>query len=483
MKRYFRLSDIQSDLSKGEISCRQLVETYLARIEEHKELNAFLEIYERESLEQADRIDQKLRDGRSGSLAGLVVGIKDLLCYKSHQLTASSQILQGFESVYTATAVQRLINEDAIIIGRQNCDEFAMGSSNENSSLGPVKNPWDHQKVPGGSSGGSAAAVAAQLCHASLGSDTGGSVRQPASFCGIVGLKPTYGRISRWGLIAYASSFDQIGPLTHSVEDAARMLTVMAGADGKDNTLSVTPTQVYESFLDHPPERATIGYLKEALDSKALDPEIRNQIYELIEELRNQGYPIKELHFPYLDYVVPCYYILTPAEASSNLQRYDGIRYGHRTQHAPDSITNLYRHTRSEGFGPEVKRRIMLGTFVLSAGYYDAYYTQAMKVRRLIRDTTMNLFQECDFIIMPTTPSPAFSLGEKSSDPIEMYLSDIYTVHANLAGVPAISLPLGQHSSGLPFGIQFMAPPFKEGTLLALSHHLTQHFQPEVITE
>jgi len=481
VKRYYRLSDIQSDLSSGEISCRQLVETYLARIHQHKDLNAFLEIYEDESLEQADLIDEKIRNNTAGSVAGLILGIKDLLCYRSHKLTASSNILQNFESVFTATAVERLLAADAIIIGRQNCDEFAMGSSNENSALGPVRNPWDLQKVPGGSSGGSAAAVAAHLCHASLGSDTGGSVRQPASFCGVVGLKPTYGRVSRWGLIAYASSFDQIGPITHTVEDSARMLSVMAGPDGKDNTLANIPSESFEAYLNHKTENRKIGYLKEALDSEALDPEIRTRIYGLLDQLTNDGYEIQELHFPYLEYVVPCYYILTPAEASSNLQRYDGIRYGHRTHHSADSITDLYRHTRSEGFGPEVKRRIMLGTFVLSAGYYDAYYTKAMKVRRLIRDKTMEMFQSCDFIIMPTAPSPAFSLGEKSSDPIEMYLSDIYTVHANLAGVPAISLPLGYHSSGLPFGIQFMAPPFKEGELLALSHHLTRQYQPEVI--
>jgi len=471
VKTYVTLSEIQSDLSNGEVSCTELVKAYLARIEAYKHLNAFVEVFEDEAIQQAEQVDSKLQQGTAGRLAGLVIGIKDLLCYKAHNLTASSHILEGFQSIFTGTAIQRLIDEDAVIIGRQNCDEFAMGSSNENSSLGIVKNPFDIDYVPGGSSGGSAAAVAANLCHASIGSDTGGSVRQPASFCGIVGLKPTYGRISRWGLIAYASSFDQIGPLTRSVEDAALLLSVMAGPDGKDHTLSQRPSEDFTLALNQSSPKATIGYIQEVLDNPSLDNEIKDQTYALLEQLKQAGHEIVELHFPYLDYVVPCYYILTPAEASSNLQRYDGIRYGYRT-HQADSIAELYTHTRSEGFGTEVKRRIMLGTFVLSAGYYDAYYTQAMKVRRLIRDTTLHMFQSCDFMLMPTTPTPAFKIGEKSTDPIEMYLSDIFTVHANLAGIPAISLPLGQHSSGLPFGVQLMAPPFQESPLLNFSQYL-----------
>lgn len=467
---YRTLAEIQRDLSTGSMSCIGLVDFYLGQIERQSELNLFVEVFAAQAQQQARALDAKIQAGTAGKLAGLVLGIKDVICYQGHGLTASSAILEGFESQFTATALQRLLDEDAIVIGRQSCDEFAMGSSNENSVYGPAHNPIDPTRVPGGSSGASAAAVQAHMCHASLGSDTGGSVRQPASFCGITGLKPTYGRVSRWGLVAYGSSFDQIGTLTHSAEDAARILEVMAGEDARDNT---SAAQAVASYTDLMPstQPIRIGYLKEALESTGLDPEIRAAMYALIEQLKTQGHQVVELKFPLLEYLVPCYYILTTAEASSNLSRYDGIHFGHRSERAQD-LNEVYTHSRTEGFGAEVRRRIILGTFVLSAGYYDAYYNQAMKVRRKIRDATRGLLQDCQFLLTPTTPTTAFPIGEKQDDPISMYLSDIYTVHANLAGIPAISVPVATHSDGLPIGAQFMGADFSEAELLALAHSI-----------
>ena len=348
-----------------------------------------------------------------------------------------------------------------------------MGSSNENSVYGPVKNPISPVHVPGGSSGGSASAVKAGMCHASLASDTGGSIRQPASFCDLVGLKPTYGRVSRYGLVAYASSLDQIGPITHSVEDAARILEVIAGPDQKDATLSERPAQAYALAANKKlgSEKLTIGLISQIWEAPGLDPEIKEGLRQTVEQLKAAGHSIIELPFSYLDYVVPCYYILTPAEASSNLSRFDGVRYGYRTEH-PKDLDSLYKKSRTEGFGTEVKRRIVLGTFVLSAGYYDAYYTKAMKVRRLIQKETLDMLEQCEVLLMPTCPSTAFKLGEKTDDPVEMYLSDIFTVHANLAGIPALSLPLGQHSNGLPYGLQIMGKPFEEDRLLQIGNYL-----------
>ena len=479
VSHYHRLSDIQADLRTGRIRCKELVEQYLSRIHAQPQLNIFTEVFEAEARAKATELDEKLARGEGGKLAGLVLGIKDVLCYEGHGLTASSRILGEFEAMFTATAVQRLLDEDAIIIGRQNCDEFAMGSSNENSAFGPTRNPINPECVPGGSSGASSAAVAAGMCHASLGSDTGGSVRQPAAFCGTVGLKPTYGRISRWGLIAYASSFDQIGTITRSVEDAARLLHLMAGPDGRDNTASSQPVADYGAALNQPAKPLTIGYIPETIQHDGLDPEIRDHMNELIERLKAAGHQLKALPFPLLKYVVPCYYILTTAEASSNLSRYDGVRYGYRSD-AATSLEELYRLSRSEGFGEEVKRRIMLGTFVLSTGYYDAYYTHAMKVRRMIRDATVAMLADCEVILTPTTPSPAFKIGEKSTDPVAMYLSDIYTVHANLAGVPAISLPLFTHSNGLPIGVQLIGNYFQEASLLSISQQLMESVGPSL---
>lgn len=475
MKAYTTLSEIRQDLEAGTITCVSLVQHYLEQIAAQEELNAFLEVFPEEALESAKAIDEKIQSGQAGRLAGLVLGIKDNLCLKGHKVGAASRILEGFESLFTSTAVQRLIDEDVIILGRLNCDEFAMGSSNENSFYGPVRNPHNPDKVPGGSSGGSAAAVAGGLVHAALGSDTGGSIRQPASFCGILGLKPTYGRISRWGLLAYASSFDQIGPFTHSAEDAALLMEVMAGEDPRDNTSSSQAVPAYHEHLNSGKTR-TIGYIRECLESKGLDPEIRKGIQDMLDRLQAAGHTIKPLSFPYLDYTVPAYYILTTAEASSNLSRYDGVHYGYRSDNTT-SIEDIFRLSRSEGFDAEVKRRIMLGTFVLSAGFFDAYYTKAMKVRRLIRDHTRALLEECDFLLSPTTPTTAFGIGEKTDDPIQMYLSDIFTVQANLAGNPAVSVPLGKHSDGMPYGVHLLAGDFREAELLDFAGQLMSGYQ------
>lgn len=481
MERFQRLSDIQQQLSTGSLSCKELVELYLGRIEAKKDLNIFIEVFAEEALIQAAEIDKKIQAGTQGRLAGLVIGIKDVICYKGHGLTASSRILEGFTSLFTATALQNLIDEDAIVIGRQGCDEFAMGSSNENSCYGPVKNPWATDSVPGGSSGASAASVAAGLCHASLGTDTGGSVRQPAGLCGVVGFKPSYGRVSRWGLLAYASSFDQIGPMTNSVEDTALLLEIMAGKDSQDNTSSSLAVPAYSQTLGNKADKKhKIGYLKEAFESPGLDPEVKARSLQILDELRAAGHEVSSVDFPLLDFMVPCYYVLTTAEASSNLSRYDGIRYGHRSKEAKN-LSEVYKMSRSEAFGEEVKRRILLGTFVLSAGYYDAYYTKAMKVRRLIKEKSEEIFETYDFLLTPTSPGTAFKIGEKADDPIEMFLSDIFTVHANLAGMPAISLPLGIHSNSKPFGIQLMSPAFQESELLTFAQKvMDKHAAPSL---
>jgi aspartyl-tRNA(Asn)/glutamyl-tRNA(Gln) amidotransferase subunit A len=474
LETFNSISDIQKLLFDGKLTCEGLVKGYLAEIEKQKDLNAFLEVFEQSALEDAKLIDEKVKSGKAGKLAGLVIGIKDNICYKGHKVSASSKILEGFESLYSATVIERLKQEDAIIIGRLNCDEFAMGSSNENSAYGVVKNPLDKDRVPGGSSGGSTAAVAANLCHATLGSDTGGSIRQPASFCGVVGLKPTYGRVSRFGLIAYASSFDQIGPITKSVEDAALLLKVMAGADEYDSTASSKPVPQLTD-LSEPGTKYKIAYIKECIDNPGLNQEIKERAQAIIEGLKAQGHTVEPVEFPMLDYLIPTYYILTTAEASSNLARFDGVHYGYRSPNAVD-LESTYKKSRSEGFGKEVKRRIMLGTFVLSAGYYDAYYSKAQKARRIIKNKTEEILKDYDFILTPSTPDTAFKFGQKSGDPVTMYLEDIFTVQANLAGVPAISLPLGVHSNKMPFGLQLMASAFEEEKLLRFSKKLMQDF-------
>jgi len=442
--------------------------------EAHSALNAFLELFPESALEQAARVDARVKAGQAGALAGLVLSIKDNLCYKGHKVSASSRMLEGFTSLYSGTAVERLLAADAVIIGRTNCDEFAMGSSNENSAYGKVLNPVDHSKVPGGSSGGAAASVAAGIVHAALGSDTGGSIRQPASFTGTVGLKPTYGRISRYGLIAFASSFDQIGPFTHTVEDAALLYTAMAGHDPRDSTTSRKPVEPIT--LAHP-GKLRIGYYREGLEPclpagrrAGMDPEVVAHLQAHIDRLQAEGHTLVPLDVPLLDHQVPTYYILATAEASSNLARFDGIHYGHRSTKAK-GVDETYRLSRTEGFGPEVKRRILLGTFVLSAGYYDAYYAQAQRVRRILRDRTLADLQQVDLILSPTCPGTAFAHGA-ITDPVAMYLQDIFTVQANLTGTPAISIPTGTHSNGLPFGIQLTARPFEEALLLAAADKL-----------
>ena len=467
MKQFQSLTEVRSALAAGHTTCVQLVEYYLRNIEaQNAQLNAFLEVWADEARAQALAVDARLAAGTAGPLAGMVIGLKDVLAYAGHRLQSSSRMLDGFRSLYTGTAVQRLLEADAIFIGRQNCDEFAMGGSNENSYFGPVRNAADPSRVPGGSSGGSAVAVQADMCLASIGSDTGGSVRQPAAFCGVIGFKPTYSRISRYGLVAFASSFDQIGPITRSVADAALLLEVMAGADGLDSTASQRPVPAYSQLLQ-PAEHYRIGYIADALDSPGLNPEIKAALEAQLETLRGQGHVVEPVEFPFLDVMIPTYYILTTAEASSNLGRFDGVKYGYRAPDATD-LESLYKKSRAQGFGPEVQRRIMLGTFVLSASYYDAYYTKAQQVRRLIKDQTDELLRQYDFLVLPTTPTTAFRIGEKQ-DPVSMYLADVFTVQASLAGVPAVSVPMGADASGLPMGLQIMAGAFREADLLAFA--------------
>jgi len=464
---FLNIEKLKVDLKSGLITCKELTEEAIKQISENHRLNAFLEVFESSALAQALVIDEKIKAGTEGKLAGVIVGLKDNICYKGHKVSASSKILEGFESLYSATVVERLIAEDAIIIGRLNCDEFAMGSSNENSAFGNVLNPLNNSCVPGGSSGGAAAAVAAGLCHVSLGSDTGGSIRQPASFTGTVGLKPTYGRVSRYGLIAYASSFDQIGPITKTVQDAALILEVISGKDKHDNTCSSEKVESYSSQINEI-KKYKIAYIKECVEAEGIDSEVKQIILNQIETLKSLGHSVEAISFPYLDYLVPTYYVLTTAEASSNLSRFSGIHYGHRTQITSD-LENTYKKSRSEGFGKEVKRRIMLGTFVLSSGYYDAYYSKGQKVRRIIHEKTKDIFKTFDFILTPSTPGTAFEFGKNSADPIKMYLEDIFTVQANIAGIPAISVPCGNHSNGLPVGLQLMCNYFEESKLLNLA--------------
>lgn len=460
--------EVLKAIESNTYSLPDLVAFYLKNIEERASLNAFLEVFTDEVLEKSREIQSKIEQKSAGKLAGFVIGLKDNLCYKGHKVSASSKILENFESIYTATAIQRLLDEDALIIGRLNCDEFAMGSSNETSAYGAVKNPLNEDFVPGGSSGGSAAAVAGNLCLAALGSDTGGSIRQPASFCGTVGLKPSYGRISRYGLLAYGSSLDQIGPLTNNVADAEILLEVMSGNDEFDTTASTKGKYVPQSFKSS--DKFKIAYSEKALNHPKLDIEIKNHMLGLIETLKAEGHEINTYEFELIDYLVPAYYVLCNAEASSNLSRYDGIHYGYRSEKSGD-IFSTYEFSRTEGFGTEVKRRIMMGTFVLSAGYYDAYYAKAQKVRRMIKEQTEAIFEKNDFILLPSSPNTAFKHGA-IKDPVSMYLEDIFTVQANLCGIPGISLPLGQHSNGLPFGVQILANKFEESKMLYFSKNL-----------
>lgn len=468
------LHSIQASIAKGETSCTQLVNHYLSKIDQTKDLNIYVEVYAEEARQQAILLDEKYTEDANsvGKLFGAVISIKDVLCYKNHGVTAGSKILKGFESLFSATAVQRILEEDAIIIGRVNCDEFAMGSANENSAYGSVLNAIDPTKVPGGSSGGSAVAVQAGTCLVSLGTDTGGSVRQPAAFCGVIGMKPTYGRVSRFGLLAYASSFDQIGILASNIKDVALLLEIMSGYDENDSTTSQKEVDQYAQYLNLDGKKR-IAYFESALKHESIDPEIRQSTFDLIEKLKAEGHTVEPVEFEYLDFIIPAYYVLTTAEASSNLSRFDGVRFGHRSEDAKD-LLEVYKKSRSEGFGTEVKRRIMLGTFVLSSGYYDAYYTKAQKIRRLIANKTFDIFKDHDFILMPASPTPPWNIGDKMDDPVEAYLADIFTVQANMVGIPAIALPLAKHASGLPIGIQFMANKFEEQKLLSFSNYLVK---------
>tara|TARA_R110002012_G_scaffold252147_1_gene430601 strand:+ start:427273 stop:428697 length:1425 start_codon:yes stop_codon:yes gene_type:complete len=471
LETYHSLKQLQLGLKQNKYSLKSVVEHYLKQIEEQKHLNVFLDVYANEALAKAENLQKKLIAGKPlGKLFGLVIGIKDVLVQKGYQVRSASKILEGFESQFTGTAVQRLIDEDAIIIGVENCDEFAMGSSNENSAFGPTLNAADNSKVPGGSSGASAVAVQAGLCMASLGTDTGGSVRQPAAFCGVVGIKPTYSRVSRYGLIAFASSFDCIGVFSKNVEDNAQILEVIAGHDEFDSTVSNESVPAYSKDLQLS-KKLKIAYLKETLENEALQTEIKEATVAKLDWLRSQGHQVVEVTFPHLDYLLPTYYILTTAEASANLSRFDGVRYGYRAPEA-HNMESMYKLSRSQGFGEEVKRRIMLGTFVLSASYYDAYYTKAQKVRRIIRDETRKMLAEYDFIVLPTTPTTAFPLGANRDNPAEMYLEDVFTVQANVTGVPAISIPNGVDAKNLPIGLQIMTDVFKESELYAFADYL-----------
>ena len=472
MFSFTSIEQYHAQLLEGKTTCLEAVTHYLQQIQSHSHLNAFVNVYAEEALEKAKQLDESRQRGLPlKKLHGVVIGIKDVLAYKDHPLTAASNILKNFISLYSATCIERLLAEDAIIIGHLNCDEFAMGSTNEHSAYGKVLNPIDETRVPGGSSGGSAAAVQAGLCMVSLGSDTGGSVRQPADFCGIIGLKPGYGRISRYGLIAYASSFDQVGIFGTDIRDVALLLEIMAGADEFDSTVSTDTVPSYSTQLDTE-KKFRLAYFQSALEHPSIDPEISNAITGRINKLKEEGYEVEAVPFDLIDYVVPAYYILTTAEASSNLSRYDGIRYGFRDPDPEVELTDFYMRSRSAGFGKEVKRRIMLGSFVLSAGYYDAYFTRAQKVRKLLVDHIQMIFNDFDGIILPTSPLPAFKIGTKTGDPVAMYLADIFTVVANMTGIPAISLPLFHHSSGMPFGLQLMSNRFNELSLLRISNHL-----------
>ena len=463
MKNYASLKDIQQDLENKEVSCKKLVLGYLENISNQRDLNAFVETYNDEALKRAEKIDDKIKNNTAGPLAGLVVGIKDNICFANHTSTAGSKILENFKSTFSATVVERLICQDAIIIGRLNCDEFAMGSSTETSIHGSTLNPINKSYVPGGSSGGSAAAVKSNMCQIALGTDTGGSVRQPSAFCSLIGLKPTYGLVSRHGLIAYASSFDQVGPIGKSTHDVLEVMKVISGKDSFDSTctadgLSELPNMNIDS--------ASFAVVKEAIDFPSIDPGVKQEMKQLIKELKEKGHKINYISLPLLEYLVPTYYILTTAEASSNLSRYDGIKFGYQEKHR--DINELISQTRGKGFGEEVKRRIMLGTYVLSEGYYDAYYTKAQKIRRLIQQETEKILLENNFILLPTTPHLPFKLGSKSSTATQMYNEDIFTVSANLSGHPAIAFPLGEVTSGFSASAQIIGNYFEDSALLGI---------------
>jgi aspartyl-tRNA(Asn)/glutamyl-tRNA(Gln) amidotransferase subunit A len=465
------MREVAAAVGAGRRTARELCDAAIVAIEAaNPRLNAFLEITAEHARGQADAVDRAVAEGRpAGRLAGVPIAVKDNICTRFGRTTCASRMLAGYRSPFDATVIERLEAAGALVVGKTNLDEFAMGSSTENSAVGPTRNPWNHGRVAGGSSGGSAAAVAARLVAGALGSDTGGSVRQPAALCGVVGLKPTYGRVSRYGLVAFGSSLDQIGPLATSVADAALLLEVIAGQDPHDSTSAAEPAQGLVAAVDDAAVSARAAQLRIGVPreyfGEGLDIQVRDAVEAAIDVLRRQGARVVPVSLPHAAYCIAAYYLIATAEASSNLARFDGVHYGLRSAR-PQDIVDLYAASRSEGFGPEVKRRIMLGTFALSAGYHDAFYTRALRVRRLIRRDFDLALREADVLIGPVTPTPAFKLGEKTADPLQMYLADIYTISANLAGVPAISVPCGFSTEGLPIGLQLQGPVFGEATVL-----------------
>ena len=464
--------ELDQGLRRGDFTSVELTRHYLERIGRlDPGLNSFITLAAEAALEAAARADARRRAGTAGPLTGIPIAHKDIFCTMGIKTSCGSRMLDSFVAPYNATVVERLDQAGAVILGKTNMDEFAMGSSNETSWYGPVRNPWDATRVPGGSSGGSATAVAARLCAAATGTDTGGSIRQPAALCGITGLKPTYGRVSRWGMIAFASSLDQAGPMARSARDAAWMLQAMAGFDARDSTSALEPVPDYSAGLEADLAGLRIGLPREYFGA-GLDPGVAASVEAAVAEYQRLGAEIREIGLPNSPLSVPTYYVVAPAECSSNLARFDGVRYGHRCQD-PRDLADLYTRSRAEGFGAEVKRRIMIGTYVLSAGYYDAYYLKAQKLRQLIRDDFRRAFEQVDVILGPTSPTTAFPLGDKKDDPVAMYLNDIYTIAANLAGLPGLSLPVAP-AGGLPVGLQLIADYFQEGRLLQVAHRLQQ---------
>ncbi len=459
------------DLARGKYSSVELTQTYLDRIKQYSSLNCYISVLEESALQSAKEADQVRTQGNAGPLTGVPIAHKDIFCTRDVKTTAGSQMLHNYAAPFDATVVSKLASAGAVTIGKTNMDEFAMGSSNETSYYGAVLNPWDTTKVPGGSSGGSAAAVAAGLCSGATGTDTGGSIRQPAAHCGITGLKPTYGRISRWGMIAFASSLDQAGPMTRTAEDAAILLGVMAGKDPLDSTSLDAEVPNYVENLNRPLEGLRIGICEDFF-AEGLEADSEQIIRDTIQVFEVLGATTSAVHLPHITYSIPAYYVIAPAEASANLSRYDGVRFGYRCN-GPSDLTDLFVRSRSEGFGDEVKRRIMVGAFTLSTGYYDAYYRQAQQIRRLIKDDFRTAFKDVDILLGPTAPQPAFSLGEKADDQIAMYLQDIYTIAGNLAGLPAMSIPVG-FSSSLPVGLQLIGNYLDEATILAAAHQFQQ---------
>lgn len=469
MLEHLTALELREKITQRQLTCRQVVEWTLDRISRlDKPIGSYISVLPDYALRQADRIDAQIAAGQPvGALAGVPIAVKDNLCTDFAATTCGSKILEQFNPPYNAFIVQRLLGADAIVVGKTNMDEFAMGSSTENSGLKKTVNPWNYQHVPGGSSGGSAAAMAASLCAAAIGSDTGGSIRQPASFCGVTGLKPTYGRVSRYGLVAYGSSLDQIGPITKTVKDAALLMNVIAGHDPQDSTsVSTAAVLDYLNAIDKPIDSLKIAVVPALLEGA--QPEVRTAVDEALRLYTQAGAKLVEVQLPHFDYSIAAYYVIATAEASSNLARFDGCHYGHRSSAAQDYI-QVYSRSRAEGFGAEVKRRIMLGTFALSSGYYDAYYLKALKVRNLIRQDFVKVFEQADCLMMPVSPTTAFKVGEKTSDPLQMYLADIYTIGVNLAGVPALSIPCGFDNANLPIGLQIIASPFQEDKLLRIA--------------